>query len=216
MGVLTGPLFSLGASGTIAKTITYARWRGINYARQRVIPHNPRTAEQLLTRDAFAALNEMWRIGDSVLWDVFDTLSKGLPLTDRNAWIRTNLSLIRSQTDINDFLASPGQSPIPLPVSAAIVGGVGTITATGTVPTVNSPWSVDGAFALAFLNDDPSASPFLSAYKSGSDATSPYSIALTGLAAGSWTAGMFIKASTPSPSPETRYGAAFMATVNVT
>lgn len=55
---LTGPLFSLDARQTLASTIVYSAWKGLNYARLRVIPYNPKTAAQVGIRDTitFAVL----------------------------------------------------------------------------------------------------------------------------------------------------------------
>ena len=50
MAKVTGPLMSLDASGTVAKTATFSKWKGRNYVRQRVIPLNPQAAGQVSTR----------------------------------------------------------------------------------------------------------------------------------------------------------------------
>jgi len=56
MAKVTGPLMSLDASGTVAKTTTFSKWKGRNYVRQRVIPHNPQSAGQQLSRGYLAVL----------------------------------------------------------------------------------------------------------------------------------------------------------------
>jgi len=43
---LTGPLFSLDARKTLVSTIVYSAWKGLNYARLRVIPYNPKSGYQ--------------------------------------------------------------------------------------------------------------------------------------------------------------------------
>ncbi len=50
MAKLTGPLFSLGASGQIAKTLVYFGWKGLNVVRGHVVPSNPRTTGQVTQR----------------------------------------------------------------------------------------------------------------------------------------------------------------------
>lgn len=57
---VTGPLFSLTASGTIADVITYSRWKGLAYVRTRVIPHNPQTASQTSIRNTLTAGVSLW------------------------------------------------------------------------------------------------------------------------------------------------------------
>lgn len=53
---LTGPMFSLTASGTIGKTIVMSKWKGLPYARSRVIPFNGRTSDQQLERGYLGAI----------------------------------------------------------------------------------------------------------------------------------------------------------------
>ena len=61
MAKLTAPLLSLGASGKIADTLVMATWKGIPYARQYVIPANPKTTDQTNQRNAFKASVAAWR-----------------------------------------------------------------------------------------------------------------------------------------------------------
>jgi hypothetical protein len=44
---LTGPLFSLDARQTLGNTIVYSAWKGLNYARLRVVPYNPKSDYQV-------------------------------------------------------------------------------------------------------------------------------------------------------------------------
>ena len=61
MAKLKAPLLSLGAAGQIGKTVVYFGWKGLNVAREYVIPTNPRTALQTTQRgylsDAVAAVH---------------------------------------------------------------------------------------------------------------------------------------------------------------
>lgn len=66
MAKVTGPLLSLDASGTIASTMTFSRWKGINYVRQRVIPTYSNTAEQLAVRDIVSDASIAWKELDTV------------------------------------------------------------------------------------------------------------------------------------------------------
>ncbi len=50
MAKLKGPLFSLGAAGAIGKTIVYFGWKGLNVAREYVVPANPQTPLQTAQR----------------------------------------------------------------------------------------------------------------------------------------------------------------------
>ncbi|KKM06256.1 hypothetical protein LCGC14_1745880, partial [marine sediment metagenome] len=50
MAKLKGPLFSLGASGQIAKALVYFPWKGLNLVREHVVPSNPNTTGQVTQR----------------------------------------------------------------------------------------------------------------------------------------------------------------------
>jgi len=54
MALVTGPLLSLTGRKTIARSVVFYRARGLDIARARVIPANPRTALQVANRSKFA------------------------------------------------------------------------------------------------------------------------------------------------------------------
>lgn len=73
---LTGPMFSLDARGTIGSAITFSFWKGINYARARVIPNNPKSAEQMAVRDIVSDASIAWKTEATVGAVEIDTAYK--------------------------------------------------------------------------------------------------------------------------------------------
>lgn len=57
---VAAPMLSLDASGTIANSMTFSKWKGRNYVRTRVIPSNPKTAKQTGIRAIIAFLGQEW------------------------------------------------------------------------------------------------------------------------------------------------------------
>lgn len=55
MAKLKAPLFSFGASGSLAKTLVYFNWKGINAVREYVVPSNPQTTPQTTQRGYMTA-----------------------------------------------------------------------------------------------------------------------------------------------------------------
>lgn len=55
------PAISLGASGKLAKTLTFHKWKGIKQAQEYAIPHNPRTPAQQANRQRLTIANAWWR-----------------------------------------------------------------------------------------------------------------------------------------------------------
>mgnify|MGYP001192828395 CR=1 FL=1 len=60
MALVDAPFFGFGATKSIGKVITFAKWKGKNYARQRVVPANPQTADQTTERNHFSDLVDDW------------------------------------------------------------------------------------------------------------------------------------------------------------
>jgi hypothetical protein len=61
MAIVRAPLFSLAASGQIAKALVYFSWKGLDVVRQYVIPTDPQTAAQLAQRAVFTTAVYAWR-----------------------------------------------------------------------------------------------------------------------------------------------------------
>jgi len=60
---VTGPFLSLDGRGTLGDVMTGSFWRGINYIRQRVVPHNPKSTRQQAIRGVLTDGVSKWRFG---------------------------------------------------------------------------------------------------------------------------------------------------------
>lgn len=61
MARVSGPLFSMSASGTIGKAVTYGIWKGRPWARVWFKPENPKTDKQINVRYAMELLVAAWQ-----------------------------------------------------------------------------------------------------------------------------------------------------------
>lgn len=187
MAKLTGPLLSIAASGAVAKTQVYASWKGIAYARRWVQPANPQSTEQVETRDTFSWLNRVWKTAPALFVAPWAAAVQGRPLTDRNLFIKQNLSLLRGQADLTGIILSPGAKG-GLASTITITPAAGQITIAGADPTpLPSGWSIVGLVGVAIPDQDPQSG---SSYtiEADEDLTTAYSVVLTGLAAGDYAA----------------------------
>ena len=66
MPKVTGPLFSLRASGTLNGALTFGTQQGRNIVRQRVTPKDPRSAGQLAQRARVALAATAWSSLDAI------------------------------------------------------------------------------------------------------------------------------------------------------
>lgn len=182
MSKVTAPLLSFGASGQIAQTQVYSKWRGIPYVRRYAIPNNPKTAGQQAVRGAFSTLNSMWLFASSVLTDPYDTQATGRGYTGRNKFVGDNVRLVQGQADMSAFQASPGARG-GLPASGLVLTpGTELLTVTQTLPEVPTGWTLDGAGWVAFQNQDPAAG-FSGGLVTGTETTDESDFDITGLEA---------------------------------
>lgn len=182
MAKTTAPLLGFAASGQIGKTMVYAKWRGVNYARRHVIPANPQTTEQTLTRDIFAGLREMWKRLPTLGTPPWDAFAAGRAFTGMNAFIGENLRVVRGDANFQDFIGSPGArgGVAPTAFSAAPTANPGEINCTFTLPTVPTGWAINGAVALAFEDQAPEAI-WAGNFVAGEDVAAPMdTVLLTG------------------------------------
>lgn len=182
MSKVTAPLLSFDAAGQIADTLVYASWKGRPYARKYVVPSNPNSAGQQLTRNTFSYLSRLWQYmpsGAKGAWDLYANNSR---FTAVNGFMKQNVGVLRSQTDLQSMIMSPAANGGIVAAGLALTAGSLQITADLTAPSLPSGWTIDNAWAMAISDEDPQTSAVYDV-TSGSDNTDPYSIVLSGLTA---------------------------------
>lgn len=180
MARLTGALFSLGASGTIASTLTYGTWKGIQYARTRVIPANPQSTSQTQTRDVFRFLGDYYKFAPTIAREPWIAAVTGIPMTAQNLLMSKNIGLIREEVDLDFMVFSPGARGGVPPALIAPTPGSGTITVAVTAPTAPSGWTITAAQGVVLKDQDPHDA-LESTPVAVEDTTSAYSLVFSGL-----------------------------------
>jgi len=181
MGKTTAPLLSFGASGQIAETLVYAKWKGRAYARRYVIPSNPQTSEQSLTRNTFAWLSNVWKQAPADFTLAFNAYAQGKVMTGRNALVKFELPGLREETDLANFVFSPGALGGLPPTSITTTPGSGQLTVDCTAPSVlPSGWTIARAIFGIIKDQDPQTE-VLFTMVAGEDLTSAYVVNLPGL-----------------------------------
>lgn len=138
MAVVKGPLFSLDASGSVAGAITFSKWKGRAYVRQRVIPSNPKSGAQTGRRAMLKFLSQAWADIADVDQATWQTLADQLVASRFNAYVGENLKTW------HNFL-SPTQATPP-----AKLGGASDNVLTAAVKVENR-WKL--SFAGTALGD---------------------------------------------------------------
>lgn len=95
------PLFGFGASGALAKSIVYGQWKGIDVAREYVVPANPRSTSQVTQRGYMTSAVAEWHDTTNVLSAV-----------DKEAWNRYAGIQKPARSGFNQFVKSQIDSKI--------------------------------------------------------------------------------------------------------
>jgi len=186
MARLTAPLLSLGASGSIAKALVFASWKGVPYARVHVIPTNPNTVAQQEVRGVFSTLNAMWKRMPQHARDPFLLAARGLALTARNRHIQVNVPVLQDKANLDDLVMSIGTGQAIAPASMTPSdAGAQVLNVLLTAPALPLGYVLASMRAVAVLDGDPS--PVLTRTTFADfDTTAPYSIDLSVVDAGTY------------------------------
>lgn len=76
MAKITGPLFSFGASGTIARTITFRGSRRGSVANHRQQHRKPPTPQQLSERNSLITCAAFWNAADSAYKSTWSSIAQ--------------------------------------------------------------------------------------------------------------------------------------------
>lgn len=81
--------------------VVFSSWKGRNYIRQRVIPANPRTADQTAVRDSLAEAVAIWQQLPGALQDGYGNAAANLNISGYNDFVGRNRALIQAETGLN-------------------------------------------------------------------------------------------------------------------
>ena len=215
MAKVTGPLLSFSAGGQIAQTQVYSRWKGRPYVRRYLVPANPRSAGQTLTRSVFAWLSNTWRLMPSDVQAPWKAAASNQVMTDRNLWMKQNIATLRDGIDLTGLVLSPG-ARAGLNTTVDITGAAGAINIDVATPSVlPAGWTIISAVSAAILQQDPHTDIDYQIF-SATDLTAPYAPNITGLDAGDYIAGAWLVFQRSASLTDLAYGAAIGTAVTVT
>ncbi len=214
MAKITAPLLSLGARGTIGKSMTFGSWRGVPYVRQRVIPANPRSVAQTLTRDIFANYGLRWKQGGVLMRAPWDRYAVGQKFVGRNAYMGQNLAATRGEVDLALYIGSPGAKG-GLPCASMVLTTVASlgIECAITAPTPPTGWTLTSGIATCMIDQAPEDT-VVDVIQEGEQVAIPGDVDFTGLTAVDYYVQAWLKWAKADGS--VAYGASISDTILVT
>ena len=142
MAILQNPLLSIGASGTIAGSLTFATWKGRPYVRQTVTPANPQTGLQTGVRAGMSFLSKYWSGLSGTLQAKWNAVASLTSITGLNAFVAQNQT--RNRQDLGLY-TDPTSHP-----AVATTGPVATLTATAMPRSVKLAWTLNATHPADF------------------------------------------------------------------
>lgn len=139
---LIGPMMSISASGKFADTMVFARKGGTAYARQRVVPFNPKSAAQTGNRALMSFLTKAWAgisANDKATWQALADSMSGQPF---NAYIASNMSQWKNFITPNQYYPGTAAGDAGTLSSPAVTGQVGQVLVGGAIGTANDNWGI--------------------------------------------------------------------------
>ena len=179
MAKVTAPNLSMKSSGQVGKTLVNASWKGRDYVRSYATPSNPRTTNQMKTRNSFSWLSDAWKTLNAAVQAVWTAYAKGQVMTDRNAWISKNNAALRTATDLSGMIVSPGTASGVVAAGIEVTGSAGSLSVALTAPTLPTGWTITKAHAVAIKQQVPTSDTTDPTSYYASDDTSPYAPAIT-------------------------------------
>jgi hypothetical protein len=181
MAVLKAPLMSFSASGQIGKSVVFATWKGQKYARQYIIPTNPKTAAQIAQRNLFKWVHDWYKFAATDVTQAWVTFAKGKMITGANAWSSKNMTALHGASVITNIIYIPAVLGGPPNQGITITPGATQLTILGVPPPVPTGWTIAEMIAVTCKQQIPSGEEEPNPSFTMTKSASPWSVVQTGL-----------------------------------
>jgi len=130
----------MDASGTVAGTFTFSKWKGRNYVRETVVPANPRSGLQVGMRSAMKFITQIWALLSAGIQTNWKDLADSDSITALNAMVRENQRRARAnQGMLQDPTFAEGAAEAA-PAAPVATGQVKSIVVTYTDSAGADDW----------------------------------------------------------------------------
>jgi len=118
MKVRWSPLISQASGAT--GPIVASRWRGIDYIRERIVPANPKSADQMTQRNFLTKCVAWWHDLEEQVQDYCKLLVLGEPMSGFNAFTKRNLKDMADEVECR--IMPLNAVPNPITTLAGVAG----------------------------------------------------------------------------------------------
>jgi hypothetical protein len=142
MAIVSGPLHSDAASGKLAGSMVFSRWKGRAYVRQLVTPNNPKSAKQTGVRAMMGFLAAQYKLLTSSVFTGWTASALARQISEFNAMVSENLArwqLAGSPTQV--YPAAEASTPLTV-TTQTLTGFEGYATVAVTPSGDTNIWGI--------------------------------------------------------------------------
>jgi hypothetical protein len=155
MPKLTGPLLSLTAQGSIARTATYLRRAGQNVGRAHAAPSGLPTAAQIGARTLYANLAAEWHVPNDTFQESWTAANIGKPQVAITAFLAKNTRALKGKHNLADLVFGVrAYGGIDTP-AFTVTAGSHSLTIAGAMPDPILDWEAYLTYIYIVKDTDP-------------------------------------------------------------
>lgn len=140
---LKGPSLSLDATGSVADSLTFSKWKGRNYLRRKRTPADPKSDLQVALRAMFGFLSSQWQNLSSAETATWEALALNEHMSPFNAYLSYNQARWRRyQAPSRSFPADPTDTPCTWTVEPTASKERQAARLTWTPAVINDNWGL--------------------------------------------------------------------------
>lgn len=133
MARTSGPLMSMDASGTVGETVVFSKWKGRNYVRKYVVPHNPKSELQTGVRAGMKFVSKWASAEKTAVLAAYGSEAQSMKLSPTNAFVKKFMAAWR--TNLIWPISNTG-------TPTRDTGSLGSCTAQAVPRSVNLTWTL--------------------------------------------------------------------------
>ena len=100
MATVTGPLFSISASGTVGKSFTFGNWKGIQWTRRWFKPSNPQSVDQMIVRNRMSKAIASYKVELAPVKLFWDTSAIGKKMSGANLYTQQYALFMKNHAEV--------------------------------------------------------------------------------------------------------------------
>ena len=149
------PLFAFSGVGSFSRETTLMTKKGVTFTRTYKVPRDPRTAEQVTSRDTWKAAGDIWKASNDLFREAWKGFAGGQVFSPFNAFVGRYMSDNLGQDDFELLTLAPRSRGGVQPIDVTLFPFPKTIIMGFEVPATPIAWTKSRVIGAAIIDGDP-------------------------------------------------------------